>query len=80
MAVDDPHWSHIEKLTEIPPHLLREIEHFFASYKTLEKKNVHVEGWRNKEAALQTIKEAQERYKQKGKKKKKKTSRKSDWL
>ncbi|MGH7851377.1 MAG: inorganic diphosphatase, partial [Thermodesulfobacteriota bacterium] len=50
------------------------------SYKTLEKKNVHVEGWRNKDAALQTIKEAQERYKNKGKKKKKKANRASDWL
>jgi inorganic pyrophosphatase len=80
VPVDDPHWNHIEKLTEIPPHLLREIEHFFASYKTLEKKNVHVEGWRNKEAALQTIEEARERYKEKGRKKKKKVKRAADWL
>lgn len=71
VPVADPHWSHIDKLTEIPPHLLMEIEHFFASYKTLEKKDVEVEGWRNKDAAIETIREAYARYTEKGKKKKK---------
>jgi len=83
VPIADPHWNHIEKLTEIPPHLLREIEHFFASYKTLEKKDVHVEGWRNRDAAIDIIIESQERYRNKDGKKKKKVGvkkRNEDWL
>ncbi|MEQ9619059.1 MAG: inorganic diphosphatase [Deltaproteobacteria bacterium] len=68
VPVADPHWNHIEKLTEIPPHLLSEIEHFFASYKTLEKKDVVVEGWKKKESALKVIEESYARYKEKRKK------------
>ena len=38
------------------PHLLREIE-YFAIYKDLEHKEVTIEGWRDKEAALELIRE-----------------------
>ena len=60
---NDPLWNHIESLEDVPPHLLKEIEHFFAIYKDLEEKEVVIEGWRDKEAALQVIHNTQERYK-----------------
>ncbi|HUU52605.1 MAG TPA: inorganic diphosphatase [Candidatus Heimdallarchaeota archaeon] len=28
----DPFWNHIRRLTDVPPHLLKEIEHFFTIY------------------------------------------------
>jgi inorganic pyrophosphatase len=59
---NDPLWNHIKSLDDVPPHLLREIEHFFAIYKDLEDKEVTIEGWRGKEAALQVIRVAQDRY------------------
>lgn len=59
---NDPLWNHIEELGDVPPHLLREIEHFFAIYKDLEHKEVLIEGWRDKKAALDVIKQARERY------------------
>jgi inorganic pyrophosphatase len=62
VPLHDPFWNHINKLSEIPPHLLTEIEYFFANYKTLEKKETGVDGWEDKKAALRIIKEAQERF------------------
>lgn len=58
----DPLWNHIERLSDVPPHLLKEIEHFFSVYKELEKKKTGVEGWEDKESAIEIIKESQQRY------------------
>ena len=62
VPVSDPNWNHIEELSDVPPHFLKEIEHFFTSYKELEAKKTGVEGWENREAALQTIRESELRY------------------
>lgn len=62
VPISDPHWNHIHSLEEVPPHLLKEIEHFFNIYKELEEKKVSVEGWQGKEAALEIIQDAQQRY------------------
>ncbi len=58
----DPLWNHLEKLADVPPHLLKEIEHFFKVYKELEEKKVGVEGWEDREAAMRIIREAHERF------------------
>lgn len=62
VPVSDPLWNHIHRLEEVPPHLLREIEHFFHVYKDLEHKKVSVEGWANRKAAFEIIDEALKRY------------------
>jgi len=59
----DPLWNHIESLSDVPPHLLKEIEHFFSIYKELEEKKTGVEGWEDRESAIRIIKQSQERYK-----------------
>ncbi len=61
----DPLWNHIRKLSDVPPHLLKEIEHFFSIYKELEKKKTGVEGWEGLEAALRIIRESRERRRRK---------------
>jgi inorganic pyrophosphatase len=33
VALGDPLWAHLERLDQVSPHRLREIEHFFATYK-----------------------------------------------
>ena len=38
--------DHLESLEDVPPHLLKEIERFFAMYKELEEKKTGVEGWK----------------------------------
>jgi inorganic pyrophosphatase len=52
VPVSDPNWNHIECLADVPPHLLKEIEHFFSIYKELESKKTGIQGWEEREAAL----------------------------
>jgi inorganic pyrophosphatase len=62
VPVSDPNWDKIRDLSDVNPHLIREIEHFFQVYKDLEKKKVGIEGWEDKEYAVKTILESKERY------------------
>jgi inorganic pyrophosphatase len=62
VPVSDPLWNYIESLADVPPHLLKEIAHFFAIYKDLEEKKTGVEGWEDRDAALKVIRESQHRY------------------
>jgi len=58
----DPLWNYIYALEQVPPHLLDEIEHFFTIYKDLEQKKVTVEGWKDRQAAIKIIEQAQRRH------------------
>ncbi len=62
VPVADPLNNHMEKLADVQPHLLKEIEHFFSTYKELEGKKVVVEGWGDAEEAVKIIGECQQRY------------------
>ena len=62
VPVGDPFWNHIRQLADVPPHLLKEIEHFFTIYKELEKKKTGVEGWKELDQALEIIEESRERF------------------
>ena len=55
VAIGDAHQQHIERLDQVRPHRLVEIEQFFASYKALEDKAVDVIGWSDHDAALQVL-------------------------
>ncbi|GAB4462727.1 MAG: inorganic diphosphatase [Armatimonadaceae bacterium] len=52
---NDPRFHGVRRLGHISEHILREIEHFFDVYKTLEEKQVIVEGWRDVETAQEMI-------------------------
>jgi inorganic pyrophosphatase len=62
VAIGDPHQQHIERLDQVRPHRLVEIEHFFNTYKLLENKAVDVIGWRDREEALRVLREDRERF------------------
>ncbi|HEX75697.1 MAG TPA: inorganic diphosphatase [Dehalococcoidia bacterium] len=64
VPVADPNWNYIERLSDIPPHLLKEIENFFAVYKELETKKTRIGGWEDRESAIKVIKESYERHQQ----------------
>lgn len=63
VPVYDPLWNHIESLSDVPPHLLKEIEHFFAIYKELEEKKTGVEGWEDRESAIRIVRQSRQRFK-----------------
>jgi inorganic pyrophosphatase len=60
--VGDPVWREAETLDDVPAHLLRELEHFFAIYKDLEDKKTAVKGWRDAAEALEIIEKARAAY------------------
>ena len=57
VALGDPHQAHINRLQQVRPHRLVEIEHFFQTYKLLEKKETEVVGWRDRDRALEVLRE-----------------------
>lgn len=61
----DPRWADVQDLGDINKHTLKELEHFFLTYKTLQNKEVRIDGIEGKEAAHQAIIKSQELYKEK---------------
>jgi inorganic pyrophosphatase len=55
VAVGDPHQAHVEDLSQVRPHRLVEIQHFFDTYKLLEAKETDVLGWRDAAAARSVL-------------------------
>ncbi len=62
VPIYDPFWNYIRCLSDAPPHLLKEIQHFFSVYKDLEMKAIRIEGWADRDVALEVIEEAQKRH------------------
>jgi inorganic pyrophosphatase len=63
VALSDPHHEHIKRLDQVSAQRLREIEHFFATYKLLEDKHVEVHGWADLDAALDVLRDDRKRWK-----------------
>lgn len=64
VPIGDPYWNRIETLEDLPPHLLKEIEHFFLVYKDLEEKKTGIDGWGSREQAIEVIEQAKLRFQQ----------------
>jgi len=62
VPVSDPIWNQRNDISDINPHRLKEIEHFFEVYKDLEEKKVDVGGWGNAEEAIKIYKQCVKRY------------------
>ena len=52
----------VHDLKDLPPHFMKEVEHFFLTYKDLEEKDVHTDGWEGRDAALAFVKQCVEAY------------------
>jgi inorganic pyrophosphatase len=62
----DPGWNTVEQVDELPQQLRAEIGHFFSVYKDLDPdKHSEVKGWGDRDAALETLKQAREAYRNK---------------
>lgn len=47
VAADDPRYSGVKSLADVPSHRLDEIAEFFKTYKNLEKKETEILGWKD---------------------------------
>ena len=61
----DPRWDHVQDLTDVNSHTIKEIEHFFLTYKQIQKKAVSIDGIGDKADAQAAILKSQELYKEK---------------
>jgi inorganic pyrophosphatase len=58
----DPLFGHVKKLEDVPPHFLREVEHFFGTYKQLEGAHTESLGWIGSEEATQEVRDSVDRF------------------
>lgn len=58
----DPLFAEYQELDDVPKHFLREVEHFFASYKLLEGVTIITEGWENAAAAAAQVHDCVDRF------------------
>ena len=62
VSVHDPAFAHLTDKSELPEHVLRELQRFFQDYKALERKQVVVEDLLGPEHAVTIIRDALELY------------------
>jgi inorganic pyrophosphatase len=58
----NPRYNDVNNYSEIYPHILKEITHFFSIYKDLEGKSVEVRGWKDAATAREIIVKAQKAF------------------
>ncbi len=64
VPVGEPSFNDVHNYSQIFPHTLRKISHFFETYKTLENKTTSTQGWRDAATARRIIVESQQRFKE----------------
>jgi len=58
----DPLFAEYQDLEDVPKNFLREVEHFFATYKQLEGHHVEPQGWCSSKTATDEVKSSVERF------------------
>jgi inorganic pyrophosphatase len=61
----DLRFEEIKNLSDINPHTLKEIQHFFETYKTIVNEKVVVKGFKKKDEALKAVKKGLKMYTEK---------------
>ncbi len=64
VAQDDMSVNHINDISELPPHFIKELKTFFEDYKVLENKEVVIENFQDKAKALAIVSRGFEDYNQ----------------
>ncbi len=65
VPVDDPRFETLKDLSDINPHTVKEIEHFYSTYKKLQNKVVEVTGFKGKAEAENAFAEGLKLYEEK---------------
>lgn len=58
----DPRWEEVEDLSQLNKHTIKEIQHFFETYKTIDGKKVEISGVEGREAAYEAVKKGLQMY------------------
>ncbi|HEY4502506.1 MAG TPA: inorganic diphosphatase [Candidatus Paceibacterota bacterium] len=61
----DPRWDEVKGLEDINKHTLKEIEHFFATYKKIQNKEVQIIGFKGKKEAQDSFERSLSLYREK---------------
>ena len=59
---NDPRFEDIHDLSDVNKHTIKEIQHFFETYKSIENKSVVINGVEGKEAAFEAVKKGLQIY------------------
>ena len=62
---DDPRWDEVKDLNDINQHTLKEMKHFFETYKSIDNKVVEVTAFEDRQAAYEAVKKAINLYQKK---------------
>lgn len=65
VPVDDPRFSTVKDLADVNPHTIKEIEHFFATYKKIQNKEVKINGFKGKTEAEAAFERGRKLYNEK---------------
>lgn len=65
VPTDDPRFETLKDLKDVNPHTLKEIEHFYSTYKKLQNKVVEVTGFKGAEEAQNAFEEGVKLYSEK---------------
>lgn len=63
VPADDPRFNDVKDINDVNSHTKKEMQHFFETYKLLQKKVVTVKGFENREQAMKKVEEAVTLYK-----------------
>ena len=63
VPVDDPRWSDVQDLADLNKHFIKEMSHFFETYKKIQNKEVSVGEWHGKNVAQAAFLKSVEAYK-----------------
>lgn len=62
---NDPRWEDVKDLADVNKHTIKEIQHFFETYKTIDGKSVQITGVEGREAAYEAVKKGLQMYQDK---------------
>ncbi len=65
VPVDDPRWDEVTDIEHVNKHFLKEIEHFFVTYKKLQNKEVEIGEFGGKDKAIEAFERSKKLYTEK---------------
>lgn len=65
VPMDDPRWTNVKDLKDVNPHTIKELEHFFCTYKQLQGKSCEIRTWEGAAKAKEAFERARKLYKEK---------------